>query len=709
MRNPLSRLSNSLRIVWLPVLSIAPLLIAPLIVGANPNDDDDARLPAVRDALQAAESGRLDASTSRDLADHPLAAWIQYAQLKHDLPNSGPVQIRAYLTRFVGQPPAKLLRDAWLAQLDRRQDWSNYRAFYAGSDNPALRCADLAARLATGAADASWESDAIALWRSSGNALSSDCDAPFATLASRGKLTPELRWQRLELAADAGNSTLMRQAVRGGLAPFEDALATDYATFIDLPSDTALRWPKTDRSRRIAVDGLVRLARRDPGRAEQQLARIAPALQLDGSGSDRSGSDRSGRGRVLYEIALWTVASYAPGSAERLAAVPVSAYDDRLHEWQVREAMARGDDATALKAIEAMDTPQRNDPRWQYFAARMHERRGDHAGANALYAQAARTATYHGFLAADRLNAPYALCPLELQTAHADQARIAANPELERAIELFKIDRVAWATLEWKQALGQFNDDERRIAVVLAQDAGWYDRAVFALGQPSLDKSASDKSSPDKSASNKSAPDELRLYTLRFPLNHARDVRDAARSNALDPAWVAAEIRAESAWMSRARSGADARGLMQLLPSTGARMASALGLSWSGGETLFDPISNIALGAAYLRQMLDRFGGRTYLAIGAYNAGSAPVQRWLAQRPQLDPDFWIETVDYKETREYIARVLAFSVIYDWRLGSSATPLSERMLGHQVIDAQRRRFVCPGNAAVAGTFPTGAAP
>ena len=146
---------------------------------------------------------------------------------------------------------------------------------------------------------------------------------------------------------------------------------------------------------------------------------------------------------------------------------------------------------------------------------------------------------------------------------------------------------------------------------------------------------------------------------------------------------------------------------MQLLPSTGARMARALGLPWGGGETLFDPQSNIAFGSAYLRQMLDRFGGRTYLAIGAYNAGSAPVERWLAQRPRLDPDFWIETVAYKETREYIARVLAFSVIYDWRFDGRATPLSERMLGRQVADAQRHRFVCPTastNVAAVGAMP-----
>jgi soluble lytic murein transglycosylase len=376
---------------------------------------------------------------------------------------------------------------------------------------------------------------------------------------------------------------------------------------------------------------------------------------------------------VQYAIALWTVASYLPGSAQRLAAVPASAYDPKLHEWQVREAIARGDDATALKAIIAMDPVQRNDPRWQYFEARLREKQGDAKAAHALYEQAARTATYHGFLAADRLHQPYSICPIELTVSDDTRAKVAATPALIRALELFQIDRLAWAEREWKQALTGFDDTQRQIAVALAEEAGWYDRSTFALGQ--------------------NAPDELRLYSLRFPLNEANTVREQARANGIDPAWVAAEIRAESAWMPMARSGADARGLMQLLPSAGARAAHSLGIPWSGGDMLYEPQTNITLGSAYLRQMLDRFDGRTYLAIGAYNAGATPVERWLAQRPRLDPDFWIETVDYKETRDYIMRVLAFSVIYDWRFDGKAVPLSDRMLGRSIPDAQKRRFTC----------------
>jgi soluble lytic murein transglycosylase len=134
---------------------------------------------------------------------------------------------------------------------------------------------------------------------------------------------------------------------------------------------------------------------------------------------------------------------------------------------------------------------------------------------------------------------------------------------------------------------------------------------------------------------------------------------------------------------------------MQMLPGTGALTAKRLGTEWLGGESLYEPETNLRLGTAYLRQMLDRFGGFPYLAIAAYNAGPAPVERWRLARAQLDPDFFIESIPYKETRDYVTRVLAFSVVYDWRLNGNATPLGERMLGRLATEAsQRRPFTCP---------------
>ena len=88
-------------------------------------------------------------------------------------------------------------------------------------------------------------------------------------------------------------------------------------------------------------------------------------------------------------------------------------------------------------------------------------------------------------------------------------------------------------------------------------------------------------------------------------------------------------------------------------------------------------------------------------------AGSAPLGRWMAQRADMDPDLWIETISYKETREYVARVLSFSTLYDWRLQGDARRVSDRMLG--IFDGPRKGFACPATDAAPAATPAPAKP
>ena len=643
-------------------MPLRPLFLLFMLIAATAAQADVAdRRAEIKAAFDAAERGQLSLDQAAVYRDHPLYPWLRASILRHDIDTVGPAQVQAVLDKDGDQPAARWLREAWLATLNKRKDWSDFRVAYRGSDDKALRCADLTARLVD-KTDDRWIADAQALWLT-GTSLPTTCDAPFAKLSALGKLDDGLRWQRIELAATAGQTGLIR-AIAKNLPANDAALALSYAGYLDAPVETLpASWPNTVRSRNIVTAALARLAKRDPDRATALVGKLAAS----------AGLDESQRGRVLYEAALWTVASYLPGSADRLNAVPASAYDEKLHEWQVREAISRGDDAAALTGIEKMGDAQRNDPRWQYFEARLRERLGQSAAARLLYQKAASSPSFHGWLAADRLKQPYILCAAEPPADAALKQRVAVNPGLQRALELFAIDRPNLAAREWGSAIKPMTDDERRIAVQRAIAEGWYDRAVFAMNV---------------------SPDDARYYSLRFPLHHDADIRAQSQVNGLDPAWVAGQTRAESAFMPRARSGADARGLMQLLPGTGALTAQRLGLPWTGGDSLYDPTTNITLGTAYMRQMLDRFSGFPYLAIAAYNAGPIPVQRWMEARPKLDPDFFVEAMPFKETREYVARVLAFSVVYDWRLNGNAASLNDRLIGRLDNDPrQRRAFAC----------------
>ena len=619
----------------------------------------------IQAALSASERDELMPQDRNSLVEHPLFSWLEVLSFKKRLnaktiTASDQKDIEALLQRYNSMAAGDWLRNSYLNYLSGQKDWNNFSRFYKGSDDADLQCADLNARMVQNRMDDAWVRDAQKIWLN-GKSLPNSCDAVFLRLTQSGKLDGNLRWQRVDLAAAQSQTALMR-ALALALPADEAFLARSYADFIDNPHPRYNTWPKTLRSRQIAVQGLVRLAKRSPDAAESQVRAITPVLGLLDKES----------GRVLNEVALWTVASYGANSAQRLNAVPEAGYDEKLHEWRVREAMSRGDDVAALAGIEKMATTQRNSSQYQYFEGRLRERLNQKESAKILFAKAAQSANFHGWLAADRLNQPYTLCPLEPSSNRETRQKVANDGRIVRAFELFAIDRVNFALKEFNAALESYTPEEKKVAIALALEENWYDRAVFSIGN---------------------TPTDLQYYSLRFPLHHERHLREQAKINSLDPSWVAGQTRAESIFMPRARSGADARGMMQILPGTGAQVSARLGIPWRGGESLYEPETNITLGTAYLRQMLDKYDGFPYLAIAAYNAGPAPISRWKDARPSLETDFWIETIPYKETRDYVSRVLAFSVVYDWRLDRSATSLTDRMLG-RFNQTQRRAFVCP---------------
>jgi len=615
--------------------------------------------PQVEAAFSAAERRQLSVNEAARFQDHPLGAWLYSLALEREVDSMGSARLEEILESMGPQPAAARLRNAWLRKAAQQGRWKDFLTHYRNTSDVPLQCLALQAALATNTADTAWTAATTALWLSA-DSQPAACDSVFIALANRGELTPALRWQRIELAARVGNTAIMRGAARN-LPEAEAAQVRDYAAFIDAPFARAAQWPKDARSRAMAEVGLTRLARRDATSAERMLGTLSGLLPANARET----------GTVRAAIALWTVASYGAESSRRLAAVPAAAYDEALHGWAVREPLARGDRAAALKSIEAMPAPLRSNPQWQYFEARLREDLGEPVLAQSLFAQAARSPTFHGFLAADRAGTSYALCPSEPSTDRRLTQDIARNAALVRAIELFRIRRPQLAALEWQAAVAGMDDARRVLAVQVALKARWYDRAIF--GMPA----------------NANA---LTYYSLRFPLHHDAILRREAKKNGLEPSLVAALTRAESAFMPEARSPADARGLMQLLPSTAEGVARRNGLVWDGAGSLYRPETNITLGTAYLAQRIGDNGGLAYRALAAYNAGQGSVQRWMAARPQLPADYWIETIPFRETREYVPRVLAFSVIYDWRLDGRSRSLTDRLEGRNATS--QRSFACP---------------
>jgi soluble lytic murein transglycosylase len=147
------------------------------------------------------------------------------------------------------------------------------------------------------------------------------------------------------------------------------------------------------------------------------------------------------------------------------------------------------------------------------------------------------------------------------------------------------------------------------------------------------------------------------VWQVLYPIRYEPELVTAAREDGLDPALVAALILQESSFDADALSRVGARGLMQVMPATGRRIAHAKGVRYKRAA-LNDPMTSLDFGTHYLRQMSERFSGAVEQVLAAYNAGPHRVDAWTAMRGEQSPEEFIETIPFSETRGYVMIVLA---------------------------------------------------
>ena len=636
---------------------------------------------AFRQAYAAAQQGgdgwRALASS---LTDYPLYPYLEAASLSHDLKQLDRAPVEAYLRQYPGLIPAADLRRDFLLELARRQDWNTFQAMYQPGLGDALSCDALQARLSKGSA-LNFEQDLATLWSKPN--LPDACDPVLTAAHDQGLLTPTRLWARIDRAVDAGKGGTIAQ-LAGWLPAADMPAGQRLAQALRDPASAvsaAAQWTDTLRSRQAAALALQRLARRQSGAADDAWQQLQHRFSF-------TPAQRDG---VLQALALFHATDFDESALERLIALPAAAQSDSTREWRVRVALAQLDWQAVLSAIAAMPPSQQQDSEWRYFRARALTELGHAEQAKQIYAGLAAEPGYFGFLAADQLGSSYAICPLSPPENLSREQAVLDMPGLQRAFELYAVDLPRPARREWAQALDGADPATIRLAADLAWRNGWYDRAILAFN----------------------SGEALRYYEQRFPLPTQDQVQEQSRLAGIDPAWAYGILRTESAWASDARSGADARGLMQLLPDTAAQVARRNGLNWSGGESLYDPVVNVTLGTRYLAQLAERFNGAPWLASAAYNAGPNKVDQWLDAHGTLAPDLFVATMPFKETREYVARVMAFSVIYDWRMHGNVASLATRMTpigtSYSLPDGHTTHLevICPAREAPAAADSTAA--
>jgi len=315
----------------------------------------------------------------------------------------------------------------------------------------------------------------------------------------------------------------------------------------------------------------------------------------------------------------------------------------RLAAQALRDSLR--DSASALfRAEVAAGAPQRMSAR--FWLGKLALLSGDSAGARAAWLTLARedSVGYYGLRARREVNLP----PLRFAAAPAPAPSAAIAASLGRVDTLLLAGLDTAAQAEVRTILGRAPQQD--VDALLAWSDGLARRgfgpAAVRLGWQAALK----------------APNDPRVLRAIFPWPNRRAVEGEAAEFGVDPLLLVAIVRQESVFDAEALSPAGARGLAQLLPGTAALTARGLDVTFYP-EWITVPDLNLHLGAAHLQELLARFPGRVDAAVAAYNAGTAPVTRWLARPGADDPDQFIESIPYQETRGYVRSVLRNRELY----------------------------------------------
>lgn len=618
-------------------------------------------LQALQQAQQATPGTDDSASDPAALRAYVLYDYLIAARLQRALQGAPEPQLDTRIDAFVrahaGEPVVHDLNHDWLVSLAARGRWDWFLPRASDVNDPLLLCQRLNGQLSvgdvSGAAAAPWEAAALALWAQPQQQPSA-CDAVFERLQQQGLLTSERVEARVRASLAANNVALALQ-LAAALPRKQSAPLLQWARLLQSPASTL---QSLARQRHTPVEplalqaGFHRLALRDSAAAAALLPRL----------SARPDMTTSLRGELQREAALGLAYDHDAAALALFKSLPQSLADEQVLQWRVRAALWSADWQQALTWLSQMPPALAKQPRWQYWRARATEQVLGADSAAPLYAALADSRDYYGYLAADRLHRGYDLQDQPSLDDTALQAALAQRPGLLRTHELFACGLYDDAVAEWAAALSGSAPAVKVQAARLAASWGWYTQSIATLATAG-------------------EWDDVRL---RYPRPYTPQVTAAGQLVRLPPDWILAVMRQESLFRSDAVSRANARGLMQLLPSTAHQIAQRWQLPLDG-TTLFDPATAVTLGAAHLRELLDRFQGQLALALAAYNAGSMSLSRWLPREP-MSADVWIENIPYDETRGYVQHILEHIVAYAFTRNAMPPQLATLLPPVQITSA-----------------------
>ncbi|WP_047243206.1 lytic transglycosylase domain-containing protein [Chromobacterium subtsugae] len=621
-------------------ISNTPALLAGLLVAlgaaASAHAGADDTLLAARDAFRANELGRL-ASLGGSLPDsYPLKDYPSYWLAWKALEKNDDAQV----TRFLEQVPEGLMperiRNEWVKKLGMRENWTAFAAEWKklpeeGRDEESS-CYGQLMGLYQGQ-----KPDNLDRFLE-GKPVPDGCNRLIEGAYARGLINQDWLWRRARLLLAGNFVSQARQLAADTQLPLDNAA-------LNKPANTNLSTPGGQEAALLEIE---RKAKTDLDGAAASLSRLEGNIDADRSGF--------GWGQLALLSARKQLSAQALQWFDK--ADPRQLTADQW-EWWARSAL-RLEQWTQLDGIiRRMPAAVAARPAWRYWLGRSLQQQGKPALAAPLFSQASVGHNYYALLSLEELGNSLSASTNKTMPSADDVARMKQDPAIRRSLALLSVAEIYTkpefrtdAQREWRWAMRGRNDMELLAAAEIARKEGFYDMAIYSAERTK----------------------EEHDFSLRY-LTPYRDITQKyARQLDIDDAWVYGLIRQESRFITMARSGVGASGLMQLMPATAKWAAKKIGLTHFAVN---DIDTNVQLGTWYLRYVLDNLSGNQVMATAAYNAGPSRARNWQTNRA-LDGTIYAETIPFSETRDYVQKVMASAAYYSSTFGHANISLKNRM-------------------------------
>ncbi|MDX2368083.1 MAG: transglycosylase SLT domain-containing protein [Colwellia sp.] len=564
---------------------------------------------------------------------YPLQPYLDQQRLLNNIGLSNAAEINEFLLKYKGTPLDWPLRKEWLKYLAKNKQGLLFLQAYKPTANAKLSCQYLNFRLASGLPESVLLPQVTKLWQV-GKSQARACDSLFERWQKAGYRTNTVIWQRIVLAADGGKHTLIPYLTKL-LPPEQQYLAKLWhkvrrdPTFVGKLNN----FPnKSIRETEILAYGLKRFVWRDPDNAILSYKKAKQKFVFT----------RTQQQQINKKFAIALSAKNHQQAQVWLDKLEFGSLNNSMLQWRLSQTLKQQDWQGLIVDLKLLPSEVKDDLKWKYWYGRALIATDDVERGQYLLQQLAIERHYYGFLAASYLQTPVSMQHKPLAFSLAEKRRVINYPAAKRAFELYHLGRYYQARSEWNYLISQLTNREKLIAAKVANENQWFDRTIFTLAKVGY----------------------LDDVGLRFPKAFDEEINRHANKEKIAPAWAFAIARRESSFMTDARSPAGARGLMQLMPNT----AKSLRKGKINRNYLLDANNNIQLGTRYLKKLLDRNSGNQVLATAAYNAGPSRVKSWLKNLKAIPADIWIETIPFRETRNYVKSVLAYQEIYQHEPG-----------------------------------------